>query len=86
MRIGVCSDIHGYADRLGAVIAEMRAVEKWCLGDLIGGGPDPVRVIELARQLAFVCSETTTPTCWRAAGGHKLPGRSAAGMHFGWLP
>jgi predicted phosphodiesterase len=57
MRVGVCSDPHAYADRLEAVLDEMSAAgvaEKWCLGDLVGEGPDIAGVIRLVRQLDFV--------------------------------
>jgi predicted phosphodiesterase len=57
MKIGVCSDPHGHADRLRAVLDEMSvagAQEVWCLGDLIGEGPDPAGVIQLARQFDLV--------------------------------
>jgi len=52
VRIGVCSDIHGHADRLELVIAQMRDAgvdERWCLGDLVGG-PDVVEVVRLVRK------------------------------------
>lgn len=50
MRLGLVSDVHGNADALAAALADGVAagVDRWvALGDLVCGGPDPVRVLEL---------------------------------------
>lgn len=54
MRIGVCADVHSHAKKLHLVLEQMAQAEvdeRWCLGDLIGGGPDPSGTIALARTL-----------------------------------
>ncbi|MCL4078128.1 metallophosphatase family protein [Coriobacteriia bacterium Es71-Z0120] len=56
-RIALFSDIHGNLVALDAVLADMEAsglgaaVERYCLGDLIGYGPDPGGVVERVRSL-----------------------------------
>lgn len=58
-RIALFSDIHGNLSALDAVLADMEAVgftdgsERYCLGDLIGYGPDPNGVVERVRALAI---------------------------------
>jgi len=50
MRIAVMSDIHGNLEALQEVLADMdrSAVDaRICLGDMIGYGPDPNRVLQL---------------------------------------
>lgn len=47
MRILVMSDIHANYTALEAVLKDAGPVdETWCLGDLVGYGPDPNRVVE----------------------------------------
>lgn len=57
MAVLVISDIHGNATALRAVIEAAGEVEAvWCLGDLVGYGPDPNECIELVRDLPnLVC-------------------------------
>jgi predicted phosphodiesterase len=51
MRILVISDIHANYEALEAVLADAGQVdETWCLGDLVGYGPDPNLCIELIRE------------------------------------
>jgi diadenosine tetraphosphatase ApaH/serine/threonine PP2A family protein phosphatase len=52
MRILVISDIHANYTALRAVLQDAGPTdETWCLGDLIGYGPDPNAVIEQVREL-----------------------------------
>src|SRR5258706_245558 len=47
MRILVMSDIHANYTALQAVLKDAGKVdETWCLGDLVGYGPDPNAVVE----------------------------------------
>jgi predicted phosphodiesterase len=51
-RILVISDIHSNFTALEAVLADAGAVDEvWCLGDLVGYGPDPNECISLIREL-----------------------------------
>jgi diadenosine tetraphosphatase ApaH/serine/threonine PP2A family protein phosphatase len=51
MRILVVSDIHANKTALEAVIDDAGPVDTlWCLGDLVGYGPDPNECIELIRS------------------------------------
>jgi predicted phosphodiesterase len=52
MRILVISDIHANYTALEAVLEDAGAVdETWCLGDMVGYGPDPNAVMELIREI-----------------------------------
>ncbi len=51
MRILVISDIHANYEALEAVLADAGAVdETWCLGDIVGYGPDPNLCVDLVRE------------------------------------
>jgi predicted phosphodiesterase len=52
MRILVISDIHANYTALEAVLKDAGPVdETWCLGDMVGYGPDPNVVVELIREI-----------------------------------
>ena len=52
MRVLVISDIHANYTALGAVLKDAGDVdETWCLGDLVGYGPDPNEVVEQVRKI-----------------------------------
>jgi diadenosine tetraphosphatase ApaH/serine/threonine PP2A family protein phosphatase len=56
VRIGIISDLHGNYVALRAVLDEMGAVDQlWCLGDLVGYGPQPNECIEAVRRYANIC-------------------------------
>ena len=57
MRVLVISDVHSNFTALEAVLHDAGQIDAtWCLGDLIGYGPDPNMVIEEVRQLpALTC-------------------------------
>lgn len=57
MRILVISDIHGNLTALDAVLADAGDVDSvWCLGDLVGYGPDPDECVTRIRNLPnLVC-------------------------------
>jgi diadenosine tetraphosphatase ApaH/serine/threonine PP2A family protein phosphatase len=52
MRILVMSDVHANYTALVAVLKDAGTVdETWCLGDLVGYGPDPNAVVEEVRDI-----------------------------------
>ena len=52
MRILVISDLHANITALEAVLADAGQVdETWCLGDVVGYGPDPNDVVERVRSI-----------------------------------
>ncbi|MFN8413867.1 MAG: metallophosphoesterase family protein [Anaerolineales bacterium] len=52
MRILVMSDIHANYTALEAVLKDAGQVDQtWCLGDLVGYGPDPNAVVEEVREI-----------------------------------
>jgi predicted phosphodiesterase len=65
MRVAVISDIHANYHALEAVLAEVTAEqpdEVWCLGDVVGYGPEPNRCCRLVAETATLC----------LAGNHDL--------------
>jgi predicted phosphodiesterase len=57
MRVLLISDIHANYTALETVLNDAGPVdETWCLGDLVGYGPDPNMVIERVREIPnFIC-------------------------------
>jgi diadenosine tetraphosphatase ApaH/serine/threonine PP2A family protein phosphatase len=58
MRVAVISDIHANAHALAAVLAAAaheRPAALWCLGDLVGYGPQPNECIRTIRERVDVC-------------------------------
>ena len=58
LRIAVISDIHGNWHAFEAVLADIEnesVDEVWCLGDVVGYGPQPNRCVEEARSRSDVC-------------------------------
>jgi diadenosine tetraphosphatase ApaH/serine/threonine PP2A family protein phosphatase len=52
MRVLIISDIHANRTALEAVIADAGPIDAaWCLGDLVGYGPDPNECIERVQEL-----------------------------------
>jgi len=57
MKVAVLSDIHSNGDALDAVLidAKMQGAEAWwCLGDVVGYGAEPDKVVDLVRGLDAV--------------------------------
>ncbi|MEJ0000062.1 MAG: metallophosphoesterase family protein [Verrucomicrobiota bacterium] len=53
-RIAVFSDIHSNLEALKAVLSdmdEMDVQDKFCLGDIVGYGPDPAKCLDLVRDI-----------------------------------
>ena len=66
MRYAILGDIHANLDAFEAVLEDIRARggfdELWCLGDIVGYGPEPHACVELLRRHKHVC----------IAGNHDL--------------
>jgi len=73
MRIAIIADIHANLEAFTSVlddVAKRGGVEEfWCLGDVVGYGPDPHRCIEILRQQNHVCVAGNHD--WAATG--KVP-------------
>jgi len=55
MRVLVISDLHANYTALETVLKDAGQVdETWCLGDLVGYGPDPNAVVEQVRELVHL--------------------------------
>jgi diadenosine tetraphosphatase ApaH/serine/threonine PP2A family protein phosphatase len=62
MRAAIISDIHGNLEALTAVAARLESLkvdEVWCLGDIVGYGPNPNECVEIARKLCALPSDET---------------------------
>jgi len=59
MRYAIIADIHANLAAFTAVLDDIKGrggvEEIWCLGDVVGYGPDPHQCIELLRQQNHVC-------------------------------
>ena len=59
MRYAIIADIHANLAAFTAVLDHIKRQggvgEIWCLGDVVGYGPDPCQCIELLRQYNHVC-------------------------------
>jgi len=59
MRCAVLADIHANLAAFEAVLGDIEnkggVDEIWCLGDIVGYGPDPSRCIELLKKYNHVC-------------------------------
>ena len=59
MRCAVIADIHANLAAFMAVLSDIKdkgqVEEIWCLGDVVGYGPEPHQCIELLRQCNHVC-------------------------------
>jgi len=66
MRYAIIADIHANLAALMAVLSDIYKKEEigelWCLGDIVGYGPDPHQCIELLRRTNHIC----------VAGNHDL--------------
>jgi len=57
VKIGILSDIHSNGDALDAVLehAGTRGIDRWwCLGDIVGYGAEPDRVVERVKEIGAV--------------------------------
>ena len=66
MRYAIIADIHSNLDAFQVVLQDIEnrggVEEIWCLGDIVGYGPQPVECIELLRRHCHIC----------VAGNHDL--------------
>jgi len=66
MRYAILADIHANLDALTAVLGDVEQQggvdEIWCLGDIVGYGPEPSQCIEVLKRCEHVC----------VAGNHDL--------------
>ncbi len=75
MRVAVIADIHANLEALTAVLGDIEhkggVEEIWCLGDIVGYGPEPHRCIELLRRYDHVA----------VAGNHDRGAIGKLAMH-----
>ena len=58
MRVAIVSDVHSNLPALEAVLedsARRGAADLWCLGDIVGYGPEPRECLAIIRQRASLC-------------------------------
>ena len=74
MRYAILADIHSNATALMAVLSDADrrggVDELWCLGDIVGYGPDPHRCLEILRQFK----------CVGVSGNHDLAAIQQTGL------
>ncbi len=77
MSLAVISDVHGNIDALEAVIADIdkQGIKRiFCLGDIVGYGPDPVECVDLVMQRCefALCGNHDVAVLSQAFGFNKL--------------
>lgn len=56
MRCAILSDIHANLDALAAVLTDAGEVDEiWCLGDIVGYGPQPNECVAALRERGAIC-------------------------------
>ena len=56
MRVAIISDIHANLAAFEAVLADLQDIDElWCLGDIVGYGPEPNECIDLLRSRNHIC-------------------------------
>jgi predicted phosphodiesterase len=58
VKVAIISDLHSNSEALEAVLEHIRAngVDRvYCLGDVVGYGPEPERCVDLVRERAQIC-------------------------------
>ncbi len=73
MRVAVFGDIHAHAEALDAVLracVAARVDQLWCLGDMLGTGPDGAYVVERVRSFCTVA----------LLGNHDYPEEARVGL------
>ncbi|MCE2488734.1 MAG: metallophosphoesterase family protein [Anaerolineae bacterium] len=85
MRILVISDIHANLDAFDAVLQDANGQWDyvWCLGDVVGYGPDPNECVERLRELPHLCLAGNHD--WAALGRLDLNSFNPEARHaVGW--
>ena len=88
MKRALISDIHSNLEGLEAVLADIRQQgikEIYCLGDIIGYGPNPCECIDLIMK-CDVCSwaTTTRARCSIPKGSMRAPSGRSSGRATSW--
>ena len=56
VRIAVLADIHSNLEALKAVLADAKKIKEiWCLGDIVGYGPNPNECCEIVKKRVKYC-------------------------------
>ncbi len=73
MSVSILSDIHGNAEALAAVLAEVApGNEVWCLGDIVGYGPNPNECVAAIAARARLC----------ILGNHEVAALDGVGLEY----
>jgi diadenosine tetraphosphatase ApaH/serine/threonine PP2A family protein phosphatase len=71
--VGILSDIHGNLEALSAVLAQLRpSDEVWCLGDIVGYGPNPNECVAAIAARAQLC----------ILGNHEVAALDNVGLEY----
>jgi diadenosine tetraphosphatase ApaH/serine/threonine PP2A family protein phosphatase len=89
MRCLVLSDIHSNLEAFEVVLADAGRVDQiWCLGDVVGYGPDPNACVQLLRSQPIYASPATTigppwaSSTWRIST--PTPAKPTCGTATNW--
>jgi predicted phosphodiesterase len=92
MRLAVTSDLHANAVAFRAVLRDVRrrgATEVWCLGDVVGDGPDPHATVKAVRRCcALVLAgnhDLVALHAWRTGAQIAGADSTLSPKQVGWL-
>lgn len=74
-KYAIISDIHANLAALQAVLADIDSIgakEIWCLGDIVGYGPQPVECLQLARERCKIIIRGNHELALRPGGGERF--------------
>jgi len=78
-QVAIISDIHVNLPALEAVLADIAKVgvrEIWCLGDVVGYGPQPVECFKLARERCSIIVKGNHEGALLPGGGERFTARA----------
>ena len=88
MAIALISDIHSNIEALTSVLADIKEQgikDIYCLGDLVGYGPDPVPIVDAAREWKLVVIGNHDEAVLKEAYGFNPVARTAVNWTRGQL-
>lgn len=81
----IISDIHGNLTALEAVLRDIDGVgveEIWCLGDIVGYGPQPLECLRVARERCSIVVRGNHEVALKPGGGEKFNVRARSAIDW----
>ncbi|MBN2710868.1 MAG: metallophosphoesterase family protein [Planctomycetes bacterium] len=84
-KYAIISDIHANLAALEAVLADIDSVgvsEIWCLGDIVGYGPQPVECLKLAKERCSIIIKGNHEGALVPGGGERFNARAKSAIDW----